>query len=126
MAGRLVHFELPTRDSARAKEFYGSLFGWQFQSYGDMDYHLTQTAEWQGGAVSGMQDGQHPTIYFDVDDIDAALARVRELGGEAEEKMPVPGMGWFAACKDPGGTNFSIWQRDESAPMPEGMGPEAS
>jgi uncharacterized protein len=120
MAGRLVHFEIPAADSARAKEFYSALFGWQFQSYGDMDYHMTQVDEQQGGAVSGMQQGEHPTVYFDVDDIDAATAKVRELGGQADDKQPVPGMGWFAACKDVNGTNFSVWQGDESAPMPEG------
>jgi predicted enzyme related to lactoylglutathione lyase len=122
MAGKLVHFELPATDSARAKEFYGSLFGWQFQSYGDMDYHLTRTSEDQGGAVSGMEEGEHATIYFDVDDIDASLAQVGELGGEAGAKEPVPGMGWFAHCKDTEGTNFGLWQGDESAPMPEGAG----
>ena len=120
MAGRLVHFELPVKDSAQAKEFYGSLFGWQFQSYGDADYHMTQLDEQSGGAISGGEDPGAPRIYFDVDDIDAATAKVRELGGEAEEKQPVPGMGWFAACKDTGGTRFSVWQTDESAPMPEG------
>jgi uncharacterized protein len=120
MAGKIVHVELPAKDTARAKEFYGSLFGWQFESYGGMDYHMTQLDEQQGGAISGMQQGENATIYFDVDDIDAATAKVREFGGEAEDKQPVPGMGWFAACKDTEGTNFSIWQRDESAPMPEG------
>jgi uncharacterized protein len=120
MAGKLVHFELPAKDSARAKEFYGSLFGWQFQAYGDVDYHMTQFDEQSGGAISGGEDGSDPRIYFDVDDIDAATAKVRELGGEAEEKQPVPGMGWFAACKDTEGTKFSVWQSDESAPMPEG------
>ena len=123
MAGKLVHFELPAKDSAQSKEFYGSLFGWQFQSYGEMDYHMAQIDEQQGGAISGMQDGEHAAIYFDVDDIDAAIARVRELGGQADDKQPVPGMGWFAACKDPGGTNFSLWQGDDQAPMPEDGGP---
>ena len=61
-------------------------------------------------------------IYFDTDDIDASIAKVKELGGSTEEKMPVPGMGWFVACKDNQGTTFSLWQSDESAPMPEGMG----
>jgi predicted enzyme related to lactoylglutathione lyase len=122
MAGKLVHFELPASDSGRAKKFYGSLFGWEFQSYGDMDYHLTRTAEDQGGAVSGMQEGDHAVIYFDVDDIDASLAQVRDLGGQAEDKQPVPSMGWFAHCKDTEGTNFGLWQNDPSAPMPEGGG----
>ena len=30
MAGNLVHFELPAKEPARAKEFWGSLFGWSF------------------------------------------------------------------------------------------------
>src|SRR5205085_5445507 len=30
MAGKIVHFELPAADVARAKSFWGGLFGWQF------------------------------------------------------------------------------------------------
>jgi predicted enzyme related to lactoylglutathione lyase len=40
---------------------------------------------------------------------------VRELGGEAEDKMPVQSYGWFAGCKDTEGNAFSLWQSDESA-----------
>jgi uncharacterized protein len=121
MAGKLVHFELPARDTARSKAFYGSLFGWEFQTYGDIDYHMTQFDDRSGGAVSGTETGEsNPRIYFDVDDIDAAIARVRELGGEAGEKLPVPGMGWFVACKDTEGTSINLWQGDDSAPAPEG------
>jgi hypothetical protein len=32
--------------------------------------------------------------------------------------MPVPGMGWFSACKDPQGNEFGLWQIDTSAPAP--------
>jgi len=120
MAGKPVHVELPAKDSARAKEFYGALFGWQFESYGDQDYHMTQFDESSGGAISGGEEPGAPRVYFDVDDIDAATAKVRELGGQADEKQPVPGMGWFAACKDTEGTSFSVWQSDKSAPPPPG------
>ena len=122
MAGKVVHVELPAQDSAQATEFYGALFGWQFQSYGDQDYHMARTDEQQGAAVSGGDSGSSPIVYFDTDDIDASISKVKELGGSAEEKMPVPGMGWFVACKDNQGTTFSLWQADDSAPMPEGMG----
>jgi hypothetical protein len=114
--GKPVHVELPARDSARAKEFYGSLFGWEFQSYGEADYHMIDFDKQIGAAIYGSEGGEtSPKVYFSVSDIDAAVARVRELGGEAEEKAPVPGMGWFAACKDDGGTSFSLWQSDQSA-----------
>ena len=50
--------------------------------------------------------------YFAVDDINAGVARVKELGGEAGEPMPVPNMGWFATCNDPHGNEFGLWQND--------------
>ena len=62
------------------------------------------------------------TIYFATDDMDATLDKVREAGGTVEnEKMPVPGMGWFAPIKDTEGNRFSFWQVDENAPVPAGM-----
>lgn len=30
---RVVHFEIQADDVARAREFYGSVFGWQFQDW---------------------------------------------------------------------------------------------
>jgi hypothetical protein len=47
-------------------------------------------------------------------------ARGQELGGEADEPRPVPGMGWFAICRDPHGNEFALWQLDQSAPAPTG------
>ena len=117
MAGNLVHFELPAKDTARAKAFWGSLFGWSFQPpFGGMEYHMLDGAT-PGGAIFGAEQSPvgHITVYFDTDDIDATLARVRELGGEAGEKQPIPHVGWFAQAKDSEGNEFSLFQSDESA-----------
>ena len=126
MAGKLVHFEVPAQDTSRALSFYGGMFGWQFESYegSPTDYHMTRFDEETGAAVhSAAEGGGIPGIfvYFDVDDIQAGTARVKELGGEAEEPGPVPNMGWFARCKDSEGNDFGLWQNDASAPVPEGM-----
>ena len=32
MPGQIVHFEIPADDTAQGREFWGSLFGWQFES----------------------------------------------------------------------------------------------
>ncbi|MDQ1668085.1 MAG: uncharacterized protein QOE40_146, partial [Actinomycetota bacterium] len=32
MGGRVVHFEIPADDLARAQEFYRSAFGWEINS----------------------------------------------------------------------------------------------
>jgi hypothetical protein len=40
--------------------------------------------------------------------------------------MPVPNMGWFAQATDTEGNKFSVWQADENAPVPEGMGAQTA
>lgn len=73
--------------------------------------------EQAGLAITNMEPGKRGTrAYFDVDDINAGGARVRKLGGEADERRTVPGMGWFATCRDPHGNEFGLWQTDPSAP----------
>jgi len=114
--------EIPADDTGKAQEFWGSLFGWQFQSYpGPSEYHMTEIGEKQGAAITNMEPGKKGTrAYFRVDDIQAGAARVKELGGEAGDPMPVPNMGWFSTCSDPHGNEFGLWQTDESAPAPTG------
>ena len=82
---------------------------------------MTQIAEGTGGAITNMEPGKKGArAYFSVDEINAGAARVKELGGEAGEAMPVPNMGWFVTCTDPQGNEFGLWQKDESAPAPTG------
>jgi hypothetical protein len=121
MPGTIVHLEIPVGDTAAASAFWGSLFGWRFEEFPGApgEYHLFRIDQGAGGAVTGMEPGRRGTrAYFDVDKIGAGAARVSELGGEASEPMPVPGMGWFATCGDPYGNDFGLWQTDPSAPAP--------
>ncbi|HZB23991.1 MAG TPA: VOC family protein [Gaiellaceae bacterium] len=121
MAGKLVHFEFPVQDPDRETKFFAEVFGWELKDSGmpDMDYRMVQTGEDQGGAVYKADgDANGVVIYFDSDDIDATIAKVRANGGEADDKQPIPGIGWFAGCKDPEGNAFSLYQRDESAAPP--------
>jgi predicted enzyme related to lactoylglutathione lyase len=122
MAGHIVHFEIPADDPAKGREFWGSLFGWEFEAFpGPFEYHMTQISDQTGGAITNMEPGKRGTrAYFDVGDINAGAARVKELGGEADEARPVPGMGWFATCRDTQGNEFGLWQSDPSAPAPTG------
>jgi hypothetical protein len=118
MPGSLVHFELPSEDTARAKRFWSGVFGWSFSdAMPEFDYSMVKTGENQGGAVyPGDGTIRGPIVYFDTDDIEAAIAKVRELGGKADEKNPIPGVGWFARCTDTEGNDFSLFQSDESVP----------
>ena len=47
MVGQLVHFELPSHDTERAKRFWKGLFGWSFSDSGmpGIEYWMTRTGE---------------------------------------------------------------------------------
>jgi predicted enzyme related to lactoylglutathione lyase len=60
------------------------------------------------GGLFGGGDGSRAEVWFGVDDIEAGVARVRELGGEAAEPEEIES-GWMASCRDDQGTNFNIW-----------------
>ncbi len=114
---KIVHFEVPAKDTGRAKEFWGSLFGVEFQTYeGPVENHMFQNDDQTGGAVYSRQQGEKGlTTYFSVGDIEATRKKIEDLGGKAEPKSPVPGMGWYARATDTEGNAFSIWHSDESA-----------
>jgi hypothetical protein len=115
--GRIVHFELLAADADRASSFWNSLFGWNIGSsvMEGFDYRMFDLGEGQGGAIYPAENPGSMNVYFDTDDIDASIAQVRELGGTADEKQPVPTHGWFAACKDTEGIAFHLWQNDPAA-----------
>jgi hypothetical protein len=128
--GKIVHMEIPADDTQRAMKFWGDLAGWKFQSYGDgageaPEYNMFE-GEPGGGLYPSREGEKGILIYFETDEIDAELERIRELGGNSEDKMPVPNMGWFAHAKDPEGNQFGVWQSDENAPVPEGVGSESA
>jgi uncharacterized protein len=118
MAGQMVHVEIPAGDTQKARDFWGGLFGWQFQAFegSPSEYHMTRFSDTQGGAIMESDGTPGPRVYFDVDDINAATSRVSELGGNGGEAMAVPSMGWFAICKDSVGNEFGLWQNDPNAP----------
>ena len=118
MDGKVVHIEVPSANVDRAAGFYSGVFGWEIgpSAMEDFDYRMFQTAEDAGGAVMGSETpGSGFVVYLDTSDIDASIAKVREHGGTAEEKQPVPTHGWFAACTDTEGIKFSLWQGDPNA-----------
>jgi predicted enzyme related to lactoylglutathione lyase len=91
---------------------------------GDTVWHVSLAFTDEGDRTRGPDPrgapGQGPHLTaLDIDDINTGAARVKELGGEASDPMPVPQMGWFATCTDPHGNEFGLWQTDSSAPTPE-------
>ena len=124
---RVVHFEIHAADPNRAVTFYKTLFGWTFQKWeGPMEYWLVTTGPndqpgINGGLVQrqGDIDGQAVIAYVctvDVENLDASVQTAVDNGGQiALPKMPIPGMGWLAYCKDTEGNIFGMMQGDPNA-----------
>ena len=113
MAGELSFFELGTEDPKRARAFYEGLFGWDFEPGPSGEGFVIETPNTPGG-MHGGDAGATPYVFFAIDDLEAAVERVRELGGEIQD-MDVDGddeaaakYGRFKLCKDDQGSPFGL------------------
>lgn len=113
--GEFNHIEIPYDDEERAKRFYSGVFGWEFRQMAGFEGYDLFTAgpgELGGGlGKRGESAGQTVRNYISVDDVDAAVAKVKELGGTiTEDKAEIPGMGWFAVGTDSEGNVIALYQ----------------
>ena len=112
MTGELSFFELGTGNYDRARAFYSALFGWDFEPMDGGGRISTPTIP---GGIHSDDAGASPYVFFAVDDLDAAVAKVHELGGSGgpmdENPETVAEFGRFALCKDDQGSSFGLHQR---------------
>src|SRR5436190_454177 len=120
MTNRPTHFELPVDDPDRAEMFYGQIFGWTFQRFeGAPEYYGLATTGPDGqpginGALYQRGRMAETTLTMSVDSIEDAVAKVTAAGGDlTQEKQAIPGMGWFAMCRDTEGNTFAVHQRPD-------------
>ncbi len=97
MGQPVVHFEIMGRDPARSQRFYADLFGWALGAPAPEQggYAMVDRASAGiGGGIGSEGPGGRlrTTIYVEVPDLQAALDRAVQLGGEvAMPPMTVPG-----------------------------------
>ena len=108
MPGEPSHFEVGVRDAGRAKAFYGGLLGWSFETTKGENAWI-ETSGVRGG-LHDEDDASNIVLYFRVSDIEAAVQRVRELGGEADDPGPPDSGGRFTSCRDDQGVAFGLHQ----------------
>jgi len=116
MANPFVHVELNTTDVAKAKNFYGKLFGWKLEDV-EMEggaYTMIKVGEGTGGGII-----KHPVpgapsawlAYVLVDDIGAATQKAKSLGAKVmKDVTEVKGVGSFSVIVDPTGAAVALWQ----------------
>ena len=115
--GTVGWHELHATEIDTAFAFYGPLLGWKKGRAHDMGplglYQIFGNA--QGTDLGGLMNKEAPApkpywlFYFNVDGIDAAVARVQAAGGQAlMAPHQVPEGAWIAPCLDPQGAAFAL------------------
>lgn len=116
--GGFIWYELMTGDPEGAKAFYDDLLDWNIgePAPGGLDYRMIAAGEDFVGGVLRLTDemcreGAHPVWlgYIGVDDVDATIAQLKDLGGKVLlPAFDIPEVGRIAMVADPEGAPFYI------------------
>ena len=106
--GDVANVTIMARDTNRAKEFYEAVLQVPFTSGHPGAWRADETTPPLAVLPS---EGGEPTVHLSycVDDIAAAVGRVRAAGGHADEPKRRP-FGLLAECVDGQGATFRLWQ----------------
>jgi uncharacterized protein len=118
--GAPIWIDLATSDLERAQQFYGTVFGWTFESAGP-EYGGYVNAFKDGRPVAGLMQNDPQwnapdgwTTYFHTADIKATIAKATAAGAiacvEPVEPMEIKDKGWMGLLSDPTGAFFGLWQ----------------
>jgi hypothetical protein len=117
MPNPFVHCELNTTDVAKAKSFYGSLFGWELKDTpmeGGWTYTMINVGKGTGGGLMKHPVPGAPSIwipYVWVDDIEAATKKAKSMGAKIiKDVTEIKGMGWLTIFTDPTGATLGLWK----------------
>ncbi|MGI9013807.1 MAG: VOC family protein [Phycisphaerales bacterium] len=126
--GSICWHELMTTDQKAAIDFYKKLLGWETQ---DMDMGpagiyklLMHDGVMFGGCMEmtgpGWEEAPPPhwMTYLAVDDVDASVEKLKDLGGSVfHGPLDIPNVGRFAVVNDPQGGHFTLFHGNEPGPL---------
>jgi predicted enzyme related to lactoylglutathione lyase len=104
-----VEFPAASKEShAAAKRFYGDVFGWSYQSWGD-DYSDTKDSGIGSGINSASERPAKPLVVLYSSDLEAVRERVVKAGGKiSKDIVSFPGGRRFQYV-DPSGNELGVW-----------------
>ncbi len=119
--GDFIWYELITSDPDAASAFYSPMLGWSIADSGmpDLDYRIASTVEAPiAGIMRPPAGASMPSAwlgYINVDDVDGAVASIRDAGGAVHmEPSDIPGVGRLALVADPQGALFYVMKGESS------------
>lgn len=118
--GTFSWVDLTTADAPAAKDFYGELFGWEYEDNevpGGGTYTMCKVDGDYVAAISGSTDQAPPhwNSYVTVASADETATKAKELGGSLfMEPFDVMEAGRMALIQDPTGAAFCVWEPREA------------
>ena len=119
---RVVHFEFAADDPERAADFYRAALGWEVNNWGGpIPYWLATTGPDSEPGINGAiapRQPEWPSVVctIGVADLTESVGRVLAAGGSViEARMPIPGIGYMAYCRDTEGNVIGLMQSDPTA-----------
>ena len=129
MTGAVVHFELPTDNTERARKFYKTTFGWNVMPMEGFDYAMlgtspsneqgvpTETGRINGGMGPRGGPLSHPVITIHVENITATETVIAQNGGKVVQKRQPIGdgtMGFTGYFTDSEGNVVGLYERGKA------------
>ena len=115
----IVHIEIPSNNDKTAKAFYSDLCGWNVNEipFGEDNVYVQFETGNVDVALSTMDDDDNQAgkalLYFDSNDLEADMAKVKELGGTVVlPRQNIEGFGAYGIFLDPMGNRVAFWQSD--------------
>ena len=110
VAHPVVHWEVQAQDPARQQRFFSELFGWTIDANNPMNYGMVTSGGADGidGGIGGTQDAPRVTVYVQVPDINAVLAKAESLGARTVMPRSDVGMIILAQFRDTEGNIIGL------------------
>lgn len=120
---KVVHFEIPFDNKARAMKFYAETFGWELADMPEFNYVAARSVDVddqfvpkEPGAINGglterPKEAPAPVLYIDVPSVEQAIEQVEAAGGTVVTPLTtIPDMGAYARVTDTEGNVIGLYQ----------------
>jgi predicted enzyme related to lactoylglutathione lyase len=105
--GQIDYVEFSASEVTKSKEFYGRVFGWQFEDYGP-EYASFTDGRMAGGFAAAPKRSE-PLVVLYVANLEAFVDRVKSAGGSIVKPIfSFPGGRRFH-FNDPDGNELAVW-----------------
>ncbi|MFX0113138.1 MAG: VOC family protein [Candidatus Hodarchaeota archaeon] len=115
MVVKVNHVEIPVLDFAKAKEFFGAIFGWRIDLESFPNYGIIEIPDSISiGLYLVEKIPEHGiNVVFEVVDINQKLAEIKKMGGEIirEKQEIAPNIGYAAQFKDCFGNELGLYAK---------------